>query len=92
MFWRKRTNSIVNQEGAMSRSRKHNPFGGRSTAETDKRDKRFASRRLRRINRMLLGKGTEVFKALKEVSCACHFNKRGKTRFDAEKKPALLRK
>ncbi len=73
----------------MSRSRKHNPFRGITTAESEKSDKRLANRTLRHHNKILVNKAGEDALPLKmnQVMTTWHMSKDGKTHFDPRKEP-----
>lgn len=73
----------------MSRSRRHNPFHGMTTAESEKKDKRIANRKLRAITRDTLKhiqRDADVdgieFLNLEEVSDVWTMDKDGRVRFD----------
>ncbi|QDK81468.1 hypothetical protein EXU85_23795 [Spirosoma sp. KCTC 42546] len=61
----------------MSRSLRKTPILGITTASTEKQDKRWANRRLRRINRVRIRKADEPAR-LREVSNVWDFKKDGK--------------
>ena len=78
----------------MSRSFKKNPICGWAKCESEKDDKRFANRRIRRINRVLLEKyqlGDEL-KDRKLLYNVWDLGKDGKQVFNPEKFPELMRK
>lgn len=52
----------------MSRSRKKTPIIGITTAETEKKNKLEANRRLRRLNRIKIDKGNYDLFQLREIS------------------------
>ena len=62
----------------MSRSKKKIPKSGITTAETEKKDKRLANRKFRRINNQKLMMGKENFSLMREVSNVWGFDKDGK--------------
>jgi hypothetical protein len=62
----------------MSRSFRHTPSFGITTARSEKRDKRLANRRHRRITRVALAQGDEVLPLLRELSNVWGFDKDGK--------------
>jgi hypothetical protein len=62
----------------MSRSFRHIPIFGITTARSEKQDKRFANRRHRRIGRIALAQGDAVLPLLREVSNVWGFDKDGK--------------
>lgn len=71
----------------MSRSRRKTPVRGLTASDSEKQDKRFANRRLRRKVRVALAtEPNRVFPALREVSCVWAFDKDGKVRFDPERR------
>lgn len=76
----------------MSRSRRKHPYHGFACCQSEKWDKRYANRRLRHVNRLLLKRGVEMFALLREVSSVWLFGKDGRTRFNPELFPNLLRK
>ena len=83
----------------MSNSYKHTPICGYSKAESDKKDKRFANRNLRResketINTALNNDALDglVVPIMREVSCIWTFAKDGKQFFDPLKHPKEMRK
>ena len=77
----------------MSRSRRRNPVRGITTSDTEKQDKRLASRRLRRKTRVALAAEPDgPLPALRQVSSAWAFDKDGKMRFDPEAHPGSMRK
>lgn len=78
----------------MSRSRKHTPKRGMTTANSEKWDKRLANRTLRRHNKILVNKSGEETLPLKmnQVMTIWHMRKDGKTYFDPRKEPKSMRK
>ena len=62
----------------MSRSRKKTPVRGRTTAESEKENKRKANRKLRRITKVQLKKGDAELSTMKETSNVWAFDKDGK--------------
>lgn len=60
----------------MSRSRRHTPIIGIAKAESEKRDKQIASRRVRRAVRVRMG--DDVLPLSRELSNPCCFAKDGK--------------
>lgn len=63
----------------MSRSYRRSPFTSYTCCESEKKDKRFANRKLRRINKMLIKSGlAEKLKKMREVSSVWDFGKDGK--------------
>ena len=69
----------------MSRSRKKTPKTGITTAGTEKKNKREANRKFRRVTKIQVKKGDSQFTDIKEISNVWSFDKDGK-RF--LKKPA----
>jgi len=74
----------------MSRSFKKNPYGGITTARSEKRDKRIANRRLRTVTHILMkeiteGANIEHVPDIKEVSNVRDFDKDGKIFYSDEK-------
>jgi len=83
------------QEGIkMGNSYRKNPFIGITTAKSEKQDKRFANRRLRRINkeRLALTQDEIALRENRSVSNVWAMDKDGKIRFDVKRFPELLRK
>ena len=78
----------------MSRSRRHHPISGLTTAASEKTDKRCAQRALRtRVRVQLATQGDErPLATLREVSDPWAMAKDGKLRFDPAKSPRLMRK
>lgn len=84
----------------MSRSYRHNPFTGFTTAKSEKTDKRIANRRYRKaLKEKLRGldpsDDEEDFlpPKMEEISSGgWYFEKDGKMRFDPKEYPKLLRK
>jgi hypothetical protein len=78
----------------MSRSKQKNPITGITTAASEKQDKRIANRRLRRRIKQLLGADprADILPLEREVSNVWLMDKDGKTRFDPERHPDLMRK
>lgn len=79
----------------MSRSHKHTPIMGNTTAKSEKADKRSANRKLRRkvksqIN-VYIDVDTILISDLREVSNLCGFAKDGKNYIDRPK-PEWMRK
>lgn len=69
----------------MSRSCKHSPFGGNTTARSEKHDKRLANRRFRRIcNYMDWSEEDVLFPEINEISNTWCFSKDGKSRIDPD--------
>ena len=75
----------------MTRSRKKNPAGGVTTAESDKVDKAAAHRRTRHAADHALRAGAEDAPDRKQTENPWSYAKDGK-RWYGEGKPALLRK
>lgn len=78
----------------MSRSYRKNPVTGWTMSSSEKGDKRFYNRSLRRINRRLLtlGRDQVLFKDKREVMDIWSMNKDGKMRFDPQEFPKYMRK
>ena len=78
----------------MSRSRKHNPFRGITTAESEKWDKRLANRTLRHHNKILVNKFQEDAMPLvmNQVMTPWQMGKDGKIYFSPRKEPKNMRK
>jgi hypothetical protein len=76
----------------MSRSRKHNPFRGMSSSESEKQDKRQGNRSLRRQNKILVNKFQDEALPLErnQVMTRWDMAKDGKTRFDPKKEPKKM--
>ncbi len=77
----------------MSRSRRKTNFVSITCAESEKRDKRIANRKLRRKNRESIrqGKYDDVLE-IREVSNRFRWDKDGLQRFDGKKFPEWMRK
>lgn len=78
----------------MTRSRRRTPIIGFTTAGSERRAKRFASRALRRRIRVLLRRAAppDVLPTSRELSDCWAWPKDGRQRFDPGRFPALLRK
>jgi hypothetical protein len=78
----------------MSRSRRRTPICGITTADSEKRDKQIANRRLRRaVSRVLRSDAeADVLPHRRELSNPWLMDKDGKQRFDPEKHAKELRK
>jgi hypothetical protein len=76
----------------MARSVRKTPVRGNTTNDSEKADKVFANRILRRTTKIALESGKEILPVLREVSDPWRMAKDGKTRFDPVKWPKLLRK
>ena len=78
----------------MSRSRRKLPFIGITTAVSEKEDKRIANRKERRINRNILHTTVDdtLLRNKREVGNPWLFAKDGKSRFDPQAYPELVRK
>jgi hypothetical protein len=77
----------------MSRSRRRTPICGIATADSEKRDKRIANRKLRRKARVATRVDAEgEMPARREVSNPWCMDKDGKTRFDPARHPESMRK
>jgi predicted GNAT superfamily acetyltransferase len=80
----------------MSRSYRHTPVTGITTARSEKDDKRQAHRNLRAATRAALetvmAQGEAVFPVMREVSDVYSFAKDTKKRFDPKANPKLKRK
>lgn len=62
----------------MSRSKRKTPITGITTAETEKKNKLEANRKLRRLNKIKMHKGDFNFFQLREISNVWGFDKDGK--------------
>lgn len=62
----------------MSRSKKHTPKFGITTAQTEKKDKRNANRKLRRIVKIQVKQDKDKLSKLREISDVWGFDKDGK--------------
>jgi hypothetical protein len=69
----------------MSRSRRKTPISGITVAESEKKDKQIANRRLRHRVRSALATGAEVLPERREVSNVWSFDKDGKHWWDRKK-------
>jgi hypothetical protein len=78
----------------MSRSRRKLPFSGITTATSEKEDKRLANRKERRFNRQTLCATADEtrLRHKREVGNPWLFAKDGKSRFDPQTHPELMRK
>lgn len=77
----------------MSNSYRHTSIKGITKTESEKRDKRIANRRFRRIARERLKKDFSVeLKNIREIDELWTHSKDGKFRFDPNKFPNLMRK
>jgi hypothetical protein len=82
----------------MTNSRKKTPIRGMTKSCSDKQDKRFANRRLRRAVRSVLDSGfciddtLPALPALRELSDVWGMSKDGKKYFDKDAHPELMRK
>ena len=78
----------------MSRSRRKTPITGVTAADSEKSNKRFYSRRIRRASKQKLGNEPEqeLMPILQEFSDPWLMDKDGKTRFDPTSYPELMRK
>jgi hypothetical protein len=80
----------------VSRSFRHTPVTGITTARSEKQDKRQAHRNLRAAERAAMETAMEtgdaVFPVLREVANVYSFEKDGKQRFDPKAMPKLMRK
>lgn len=78
----------------MSRSRRHTPIHGITTAGSEKRDKQVANRSFRHRNRILLKKldDAALFLKIDQVRTQCDMAKDGKKYFDPKLYPKLMRK
>ncbi|MBF0383105.1 MAG: hypothetical protein HQL69_18950 [Magnetococcales bacterium] len=75
----------------MSHSRRKIPFCGNTTATSEKQDKRAGNRKVRRANRIRLAGGVEPIES-KALYNIWDMDKDGKSRFDPQKFPELMRK
>jgi hypothetical protein len=64
----------------MSRSVRHNPIMGWTTAKSEKKDKQIANRRLRRCVSEAINNDKSIMPLLREISCVYLFDKDGKQR------------
>jgi hypothetical protein len=78
----------------MSRSRKHTPKRGITTAHSEKWDKRSANRALRHHNKILVNQsgGDAIPLKMNQVMTTWQMGKDGKTHFDPQKEPKSMRK
>ncbi|HEU0300406.1 MAG TPA: hypothetical protein VFR37_13145 [Longimicrobium sp.] len=77
----------------MSRSRRHTPIRGITTADSEKQDKRIANRKLRRKVRVAIRCDAEgELPARRGVSNPWCMDKDGKTVFDPARYPGDMRK
>ena len=78
----------------MSRSHRHNPVGGLTTARSEKEDKRIANRTLRAHvrTRFAMHGDERPLPTLRDVSDRWSMAKDGKFRFDQLRYPKSMRK
>lgn len=78
----------------MSRSRRKTSIIGicGSASASEKKDKRFANKRLRRLQNIAIHKGLDVLPDILDVSNQYMMSKDGKIYFDPKKYPKLMRK
>lgn len=78
----------------MSRSKRSTPVCGRTSARSEKQDKRLYNRRYRHICKQALHSDPEreLLPLLREYSNIWAMGKDGKFRFDPLKRPELVRK
>jgi len=78
----------------MSRSRKTTPIAGNTCASSEKREKRVANRRDRRVNREILSASNDdsLLKDRKATGDPWVMSKDGKQFFNPEDFPELMRK
>ena len=78
----------------MTRSRRKTPVCGNTTTESEKQDKWLNNRRIRRAVRVavLVNPLIEVLPDEHELSSPWQMGKDGKSRFDPEEHPELMRK
>jgi len=84
----------LNEVNKMSRSRRHTPIQGITTADSEKWDKRLANKTLRHHNKILVNKLGENAIPLKmnQVMTPWQMGKDGKQYFDPRKDPKSMRK
>lgn len=75
----------------MSRSTRKTPICGITTSESEKLDKRFGNRKVRRANRMRLTKGEEPIQR-HAMYDPWMMDKDGKQYFNQDRFPELMRK
>ena len=75
----------------MSRSRKKRPYNG-IAGGSEKKDKRAYNRKLRRVNKELIKKSSDVLLNKRDVSDTWTMTKDGKFWFKPEDHPRLMRK
>ena len=85
---------VLECSNLMSRSRKKHAFTGFTTAVSEKQDKRLANRKERRVNKHILRFTSDEtrLRPKRELSDVWCMDKDGKTRFDLQKHPQLMRK
>lgn len=78
----------------MSRSLRRNPFTGTTTSDSEKQEKRWANRRLRReVRRKIVEDSDDLsLPSLREVSNVWSMSKDGKVRFRGAEMPGMMRK
>lgn len=77
-----------------ARSKRKTPITGITTATSEKQDKRIANRQFRRCVKQLLDVDpeTDILPLEREISDIWLMDKDGKTRFDPDRHPDLMRK
>ena len=78
----------------MSRSKRGTPVCGRTSAHSEKQDKRLYNRRYRRVCKQIIhaDPARELLPSLREYSNTWAMDKDGKVWFDPKGRPELLRK
>jgi hypothetical protein len=76
----------------MSRSKRKSPVVGMTTARSEKQDKRWNNRLLRRKIHQAIHQGDDILPHVNEVSNPWSMDKDGKRRFDPHREPKLIRK
>jgi hypothetical protein len=76
----------------MSRSKRKSPVIGMTTARSEKEDKRWHNRVLRRRVPETIRKGNDILPKKDEISTTWDMAKDGKQRFDPHRESKLLRK
>lgn len=70
--------STTTETTKMSRSRRKTPIMGITTCRSEKKDKRFNNRKLRRATKVAIGKDKEILPGMDDVSNAWTMGKDGR--------------
>lgn len=85
---------VLEAKESMARSRRKTPISGITTARSEKSDKKLWHSRMRARLRthIMSGGDADLTPLVREVSNVWSFAKDGKSRFDPNKHPKLMRK